>query len=668
MDAGDDDPTTEDAKVQIEIVAQSEDAKSASEDAKPTTEASPKVHYPVNTVVVSCASRPSEAEREQNMPTCCTQVQGVSLIRRSVRAFFTAGLTTAVVIVGFGGEKIKKELNSDEQLRNIKLMFLEMGEDYNRGWCPSIMAAQGVVPKGVPFLLATSDHLFHEEVMLQMKHGKLPSSGSNGADGALVLVDTTPGVMSLKDFHQGVKPIQVQCEGAKIIDIGNMKDSSFQADGVEAGLFLCSDKVFEAVDEVGHSHQYYTFDMALKTLAGRGVLHGQCTTTIQWWSAERIKPLQGILQASDPLGAVERGGPDSASAHIPPLSFQGEGLEVGLQLDEKRRLEICTFFKIGMNTAHTVAHLGGNLLTGKDIGFLASLLVQDAIASPPPNLTNLWQTLAGLNLEANRIGPEGAWHIAQMLRKNSILRSLKLGRNQLSHPGAQAVGEALEHNNTLTSLSLGGNDLGPKGAEVLAESLKRSTGLKELRMGGNAISDQGAKAVASMLEKNRSLTCLHLYGNDISEEGVQSLVDVLQCGMHNVVQLGLGGNLAGEATGPGLFNRKLDTLKRITRTNKQPEYRKKLMLTILMSQIHTPEASDKSPEESGSELNPAGLFHHLSPTVRSHHHPQHPHPSGSSGYIFRCFLENGLQRHYDQNSVVVDRTGQTEKVDPVHDG
>ncbi|CAF1643743.1 unnamed protein product, partial [Adineta ricciae] len=136
-------------------------------------------------------------------------------------------------------------------------------------------------------------------------------------------------------------------------------------------------------------------------------------------------------------------------------------------------------------------------------------------------------TLTTLNLSSNKIGHEGARHLADALRHNASLTTLNLEMNQIGDEGARHLADALTHNTTLTTLYLRGNQIGDEGARHLADALTHNTTLTTLDLSRNKIGDEGARHLADALRHNTTLTTLDLSWNEIGDEGARHLADAL---------------------------------------------------------------------------------------------------------------------------------------------
>ncbi|CAF1010907.1 unnamed protein product [Adineta ricciae] len=138
------------------------------------------------------------------------------------------------------------------------------------------------------------------------------------------------------------------------------------------------------------------------------------------------------------------------------------------------------------------------------------------------------KTLTTLNLSGNRIGAEGAQHIAYALRMNTTLTTLNLSGNRIGAEGAQHIADALRTNTTLTTLNLHQNGIGDEGAQHLADTLRTKTRLTTLNLSWNEIGDEGAQHLADTLRTNTTLTTLNLNQNGIGDEIAEHIADALE--------------------------------------------------------------------------------------------------------------------------------------------
>lgn len=161
-----------------------------------------------------------------------TPLLGVTLLERVVLACRAVGVSECIVVLGYGKESIGERLDELADRNGITVRGVE-NPHWEEGNGTSALAAQPYV-RG-PFLLAMCDHVFDPAILQRLVH-----AGSGGAE-CLLAVDYRPeGVYRLDDATK------VQLTGSTITAIG--KDlQSYTA--VDAGLFFCQPKVFDALQQ-----------------------------------------------------------------------------------------------------------------------------------------------------------------------------------------------------------------------------------------------------------------------------------------------------------------------------------------------------------------------------------------------------------------------------------
>ncbi|KAI3887218.1 hypothetical protein MKW92_046809 [Papaver armeniacum] len=151
-----------------------------------------------------------------------------------------------------------------------------------------------------------------------------------------------------------------------------------------------------------------------------------------------------------------------------------------------------------------------------------------------------------LDISNNEIGPKGAYHVAEYIKKSKNLLWLNLYMNDISDEGAEKVADALKQNRSLTAidlalaevlkfhgkieiLKLGWCQIGVKGAEYIADALKYNTTISTLDLRANGLGDDGAACLARSLKVvNEALTSLDLGFNEIRDKGAFAIAQALK--------------------------------------------------------------------------------------------------------------------------------------------
>ncbi len=162
-------------------------------------------------------------------PKPLVEIAGLSLLKRTIVSAKSAGVTDFVIVVGYRGEEIRREIESDPQL-DVRMEWIENLE-WKRGNGLSVLKARASVDG--PFFLLMSDHLFDPQVLVKLQNRPL------GKDEILLCVD--PELDRVYDLDDATK---VAVEGGKIVQIGKGLHS-FNA--IDTGIFLCSQSIFGAL-------------------------------------------------------------------------------------------------------------------------------------------------------------------------------------------------------------------------------------------------------------------------------------------------------------------------------------------------------------------------------------------------------------------------------------
>ena len=133
-------------------------------------------------------------------------------------------------------------------------------------------------------------------------------------------------------------------------------------------------------------------------------------------------------------------------------------------------------------------------------------------------------------LHRNRIGPQGACFMGNVIRENKILQFLSLAGTGLGD-GIEELARGLENNSSLLCLDLSNNGLVGRHMYVLAKSIIKSE-LKKLDLSQNKIADDGCEFLANMMlgayEAACPLTHFNLSTNGISSKGAGKLFHALR--------------------------------------------------------------------------------------------------------------------------------------------
>ena len=121
------------------------------------------------------------------------------------------------------------------------------------------------------------------------------------------------------------------------------------------------------------------------------------------------------------------------------------------------------------------------------------------------------QCISTLSMNMNKhLMDQGAFHLAELLKQNTILSHLSLANCGLTFNGAKSIAFGLTTNSSLKVLNLSNNELFDSGIEYISHALKINHALKELSLECCGMTDDGFESIAVSLEKNTTLEFLSL--------------------------------------------------------------------------------------------------------------------------------------------------------------
>jgi choline kinase len=184
-----------------------------------------------------------------------TAVAGVPLLVRTLRTLRQAGCHRVVVVVGFQGERLEREMTAAWD-GDLELLFAH-NPRYDLANGVSVLAARSHVPGD--FVLTMADHVFGDEL------ATLAAAHEPPAGGATLLVDRK--LDTIFDMDDATK---VRTDGARIVTIGKQLT---QFDAVDTGFFVCTPGLFEALDTVFAAQGDASLSQGIAALAATGRMH-----------------------------------------------------------------------------------------------------------------------------------------------------------------------------------------------------------------------------------------------------------------------------------------------------------------------------------------------------------------------------------------------------------
>nr|MBC8527435.1 NTP transferase domain-containing protein [Candidatus Cloacimonadota bacterium] len=162
----------------------------------------------------------------KDKPKPLIKLLGLSLIERVILTAKQTGIDEFVIVIGYLGEKIKEKLGNGNRY-GVKIAYIE-NKEWAKGNGVSVLKAKESLDEN--FVLLMSDHIFDERILKE-----------------LINYDTKSSVVLAIDRRKALQgDTKVLEKEGQIADIGKDIDES---NCIDAGIFLCSPKIFYYIEE-----------------------------------------------------------------------------------------------------------------------------------------------------------------------------------------------------------------------------------------------------------------------------------------------------------------------------------------------------------------------------------------------------------------------------------
>ncbi|RLN55193.1 hypothetical protein BBP00_00008613 [Phytophthora kernoviae] len=234
----------------------------------------------VRQVLLTAAVRPSSLDENQR-PKCLIQLGAQTIISHILTQLYAAGVERVVVSVAAAGGQIMAAVKQTPFYTKMQIEFLDLGRHYEDGHARSILAAKNLFQGPEPFLIHTADHIFDKSVVSKLAAYHL------GDAVACVLVETD--IEELTGLPATTVKVKLGEDHQHVMHIGrDLKNY----DGIDAGLFLSSSRIFHALGELATQKSYFSLAEALNSFtSGASRLTYLPTAGETWFSIETEEQL-----------------------------------------------------------------------------------------------------------------------------------------------------------------------------------------------------------------------------------------------------------------------------------------------------------------------------------------------------------------------------------------
>jgi len=181
-------------------------------------------------VILAAGNGSRLVSRSAGKPKPLMELHGVPLLEHVMLAAQEAGVTDFTIVIGYCGDAIRRWVDK-RTFAGISVSFVENTE-YHKNNGISLLKARTEVHG--PFLLLMSDHIFEASTSKALLKQPL-------GDGEVILA-VDPNLDEIFDLDDVTK---VKRDGDHIVAIGK---ELVDYDAYDTGMFLCSPKVFDALE------------------------------------------------------------------------------------------------------------------------------------------------------------------------------------------------------------------------------------------------------------------------------------------------------------------------------------------------------------------------------------------------------------------------------------
>lgn len=270
--AGDDDT----AHVGVRVRGDDDESSAVSFLKAPRSPPASERRWTARQVLVTAAVRQAALDA-QGKPKCLVQLGSQTIIGHVLTQLYAAGIERVVISVAAGGALIQAAVRQTPFFTKMQIEFLDLGTDYRDGHARSILAARACFPKG-PFLIHTADHIFDKSIVSKLANFQLDDAVT------CVLVETDVAGLS------GLPPTAVRVQLGKETVTRIARDLA-QFDGFDAGLFLSSVAIFDALQDLAAKKSYFSLAEALNYFTKFNKLTYLPTAGETWFSIETKEQL-----------------------------------------------------------------------------------------------------------------------------------------------------------------------------------------------------------------------------------------------------------------------------------------------------------------------------------------------------------------------------------------
>jgi choline kinase len=227
----------------------------------------------VQQAVVLAAGNGDRFQNGTRQSKLLTPVLGQPLILRTIATAAAAGISAFEVVLGYQAASVREVVERGAPA-GATVRF-----SYNPEWHlengVSVLAARDRIGDG-RFALLMGDHLFEAAALSNLLYMDVPRNES------ILAIDTQPAPDDV-----AAEATQVRMDGSYITAIGK---GLGDYDALDTGLFVCSPRLFDALDEARTSGDT-TLSGGIRALAAQRLMRGADVGGASWYDIDTIADL-----------------------------------------------------------------------------------------------------------------------------------------------------------------------------------------------------------------------------------------------------------------------------------------------------------------------------------------------------------------------------------------
>ena len=182
--------------------------------------------------MILAAGTGSRISRWKDVPKPLLRLCGLPLIERTIRTAHRAGFKDFVVVTGYRGQEIQDAIGDGSKF-DVQVRYVD-NQEWEKANGISVLKVKDYVKDD--FVLTMADHIVDAKTFKKLFQANL------GTDDLMLVTDSRIG--SIFDINDATK---VSVSGDRISEIGK---ELTKYNAIDTGLFLCSTRLFEALEQI----------------------------------------------------------------------------------------------------------------------------------------------------------------------------------------------------------------------------------------------------------------------------------------------------------------------------------------------------------------------------------------------------------------------------------